>query len=84
MANCEYCDRRFDSDGLTDEEYLAHLAESHADELGRIDQQRLKHQWEGDVEDLGGPSYRLSALQIGLIAAGVTATVGVFAVSYLG
>lgn len=58
MPDCDYCGDDFDSEDA----YLEHLAEAHADDLGSIDQRRVD-QYEG-AKDSGGISTPLLAASV--------------------
>jgi hypothetical protein len=58
MPECDYCGRSFDGE----DEYLDHLAEVHADELGAIDRRRVENR-DGDGE--GGTDWTRPALVVG-------------------
>ncbi|MHC3381693.1 hypothetical protein [Haloarcula sp. H-GB5] len=69
MVECKYCNQDIDADGHDVPEYLDHLGEYHPHDVGRIDEQRLRIQWEGDLDEARSVSYRWSALTISVAAA---------------
>lgn len=76
MVECEYCNQVINVDGPDDDRYLDHLGENHPHDVGRIDEQRLRIQWSGDLEEARAVSYRWSALEIGVGAAGAVFLLG--------
>lgn len=83
MADCEYCEERFEGVDPDGDEYLDHLAEEHAHEVGRIDEQRLRVQWDGDLEEARSVTYEWNALTIGAGVTGLVIVVGLVSVAIL-
>jgi hypothetical protein len=72
MPDCDYCEASFDGEDA----YLAHLRDSHADELGRVDRRRV-----GDFDgDSGGVP--VGPVVLGVLV--VAALVGIVYFSILG
>lgn len=69
MVDCDYCGQSFDGEAA----YLDHLADSHAEELGAIDQRRVDSR--GSDDDDG--------ISLGVVAAGVVLVLAVGAVVYV-
>jgi hypothetical protein len=84
MPVCDYCDSHIERDEDS-QPYLSHLAEKHTDEVSRVDEQKLKKQWNGSLDEVREPDYRFSPVSMGVAAAvavfivglGLTAVVGV-------
>lgn len=83
MVDCEYCEERFEGADPDGDEYLDHLAEEHVHEVGRIDEQRLRIQWDGDLEEARSVTYEWNALTIGAGVTGLVIVVGLVSVAIL-
>lgn len=87
MPECDYCGEFIEESSESDEDdqpFLTHLAEEHTDELSRIDELKIKKQWDGDLDDVQVDESRYSALTLAVAAAGIVFVVGVLAVSAAG
>lgn len=83
MVDCEYCDESLQGVTPDDAEYLDHLGEEHAHEVGRIDETRLRVQWDGDLAEARSVTYEWNALTIGAGVTGLVIVVGLVAVAVL-
>lgn len=83
MVDCEYCNESFQGLSPDDSEFLNHLAEEHVHEVGRIDEKRLRVQWDGDLEEARSITYEWNALTIGAGVSGLVTILGLVVVAVL-